>query len=36
MEKGVAESVLGICNIWFIVSGLMVNKVSPDEDSMAL
>jgi hypothetical protein len=31
MEKGIEESVLGICIIWFIVLGVMVNRVSPDE-----
>jgi hypothetical protein len=36
MKKGLEESVLGICSIWFIDSGVMVNKVSPNEDTMAL
>jgi hypothetical protein len=36
MDKGERDSVPGICNIWFIVSGVMVNRVSPNEETMAL
>jgi hypothetical protein len=36
MKKGLEESILGICSIWFINSGVIVNKVSRDEDTMAL
>jgi len=36
MEKGERESDLGIYIIWLIVSGLMVKRVSPDDETMAL
>jgi hypothetical protein len=36
MENEMEESILGIYNIWFIGSGVMVNRVSPNKDTMAL
>jgi hypothetical protein len=36
MEKGLVESIMGICSIWVIDSGVMVNIFSIDKDMMAL
>jgi hypothetical protein len=34
--KGDAESAQGICIIWSMDSGVMRNRISPDEEMMAL
>jgi hypothetical protein len=36
MVKGEKDSTLGICIIWSMVSGVMVKRVSPDDETMAL
>ena len=36
MENGMADSLLGIYNIWSMDSGVIVNMVSPEEKTMAL
>jgi hypothetical protein len=34
--KGEMDLVLGICIIWSMASGVMKNRVSPEEDTMTL
>jgi hypothetical protein len=36
MVKGEKDSSLGICIIWSMVSGVMVNRVSPDDETITL
>ena len=36
MVKGEKDSALVICNIWSMASGVTVNKVSPEDETMAL
>jgi hypothetical protein len=34
--KGEGDSALGICIIWSMASGVIVKRVSPDKETMAL
>jgi hypothetical protein len=36
MVKGEKDSVLVICNIWSMDSGVIVNKVSPEDETINL
>jgi hypothetical protein len=36
MENGIAQSFLGICNIWSMALEVTVNRVFPEEETMAL
>jgi hypothetical protein len=36
MVKGEKDSFLVICNIWLMASGVIVNRVSPEDETMTL
>jgi hypothetical protein len=36
MENEITKSLLGICSMWSMDSEVITNKVSPEEETMAL